>query len=431
MARTVTTSRTGTTGRSSITSRTSGVNARALPAHLMVYLEMLDVTMLSAATTFTSQATQMSLDTSDYDGSPTYSFQVVMSNADNITRVVQLLDSSSNVKATLTATVGAGATLYTTSFTPNSGYDIYRVSVDANSSAAVTISTARIVITQTLATKTRIQIPLTARNNSGGFSTDAALRIDQNNTTSYTQITPDRHALWQYVAANWATLNPVKTFTFAAVVSSSAAGATSFASLFNATSNQQVVSSQVSAVGTSVTLQTVDFTSDAEFTNNSEFEVRYRSSNANNARIHRSALYIRIYAAPGISFKGESYARILAYGDSVITTIGTVQDQRQIINHTTGFSNATVTHEVTGRESVAGVGTSSVRPFDTGVVNVGTAGTAIGTAISLNGISSKTRQRASVTGMIDGDRYVSRRPVVGIGSTILITQHLMVISWTS
>jgi hypothetical protein len=352
-------------------------------------------------------------------------------NNDSVSRVITLIDSASSVKATITATAGGGVTLYTTSFTPNSGYDIYRLSADANTTTFCTITAARIVVSQTFATKTRIQIPLVARNSSAGFSTDATLRIDQNNTTSFAQITPDRYALWKYVSTDWATLNPVKTFTFAAVLSNSAAGSTTTVSLFNATSGNQVTSTQITNTGTTLALVTADFTSDAEFTNNSEFEVRMKSSNSNNSRVHRAALYIRIYAAPGSVFKGESYARILAYGDTAISAIGTIQDQRQIVNSSTGWSNPTFQHEVVGRETTAGSGTTSTRPFDAGVTNTGTSGTAVGIAINLNGVATKTRQRASLTGMIDGDRYISRRALFGTGSIIVQTQHLIVVSWTS
>jgi hypothetical protein len=433
MARTVASSRTASSARTAASAH-SAATTRPTPANIQVFLEMVDTNVInSIAGVFTPLATQLGMDTDDYDGSPVYSFQMVCQNNDNVTRDVQLLDSNSNVKATLTATASSGYTLYTTTFTPTSGYSVYKISLSANSSNTIQVAAARIVINQTAASKTRIQVPLVARNSGTGFTTDATLRIDQATLTSYSKVTDDRYSLWQYVAANWGTLNPVRTFTFAAVLSNSNAGSVTSASLFNATSTNQVVNSEVTNTGTTLTLVNANFTSDTEFTNNSEFEVRLKTS-AGNGRLHRAALYIRLIAAPGAAFKGESYARIAAFGENgIFTTTGTNDQFRQKINSTTGFSNPVLTHESVARESVAGSsGVTTLRPFDGGVNNAGGVGSAVGVATAYTGISTKTRLRGAGTfNLTDGNRVVTRHPLIATGATLIAAHHNVVISWTS
>ncbi len=320
--------------------------------NLEVPIELIDNNLTSLNSgAFTAESSKTNFDTGDYDGGLTYTFDISASNSDSADKDVLLVNGAGATVATATVPTGAVINRYTATLTPTSGADTYRVVVPQTTSAAqATVFTARIVVAQIQANKTRIQIPLGGTN--GSFSTDLTNIIDSRTSVSYGQGTSDKFTLWNYTAANWATIAASNAFTLEAVISNSSTS-TTFAALYNATDNTEVTSSIVSAAaGTdTLSLQATTFTSDVNLVTAKDYELRFKSD-ANVARIHRAAFYIKLTGLASAG-KAEVYYRFTRHGSTSITSAGSNSSWRARIT-APNYANPLFYHEACGRESSLG-----------------------------------------------------------------------------
>jgi hypothetical protein len=130
--------------------------------NIQVPVELVDQSLSSDSSPTTFERTLTTLDTSLYDGTIVYEFETVANNQDTFSRNIQLVNASGAVVATvIVPSSTTDRTRLKSIFTPTPGSNRYRVRVaGTTSSGQMEVSTARILITQTAASKTAIYIPL-------------------------------------------------------------------------------------------------------------------------------------------------------------------------------------------------------------------------------------------------------------------------------
>ncbi|MEZ4873671.1 MAG: hypothetical protein R2827_15810 [Bdellovibrionales bacterium] len=136
---------------------------RAGTIKLQVPIEMLDRSIASSFGGDLSFArTQTSFNTNDYDGVTATEFEVIATNDDFVNRKVSLIDSSDiEVGSIIIPASTSTMTRFTGVFTPNSGYEIYRLQLEqTNSDMELKLISARMLISQENATKSKIFFPL-------------------------------------------------------------------------------------------------------------------------------------------------------------------------------------------------------------------------------------------------------------------------------
>lgn len=169
--------------------------------NLQVPIELLDVGIESLSTgDYTDPKNLTKFDLSNYDGDPVVYFEIVVQNIDSSARNVYLVDGYGTVMATISVPVGAlsrDTRLRSEAWTPGEGDIIYQVKIDQTTADGdVEVHTARIIVTQTDAIKTRIQIPLC---NEWDYvaSNNVNSTVDETLTPAgYVQLQPQKYLLW-------------------------------------------------------------------------------------------------------------------------------------------------------------------------------------------------------------------------------------------
>jgi hypothetical protein len=75
-----------------------------------------------------------SLNTADYDGTVTYTFEVVAYNTDTVSHNVSLIDELGVALTSIPIPSGSSSVRLRSSFTPDTGEGLYRVQLDATTS---------------------------------------------------------------------------------------------------------------------------------------------------------------------------------------------------------------------------------------------------------------------------------------------------------
>lgn len=287
---------------------------------LVVPIEMVDASLGSLETGATIyDRSKVYLDSDNYDGA-TYYFEIVASNAHADTDYdVDLYDvTGSAVKATITVPANTSLTRYRSdAWTPaDTANRVYAVRtpqtehVPDTGTRVIIVRTARIIIVQTNATKTRIQIPLTQnRDDMEGWSIAG---IDGNEatygcvnmtiSTTYEQgaanavfdfTGPEAFSQFYKDSSQYATIDH---WTFEAVITIADGDERVSATLWNVTDDEQVSDTELSHTGDVLnTLKTVDFDDDADnFSDLDIFEVYIKSSEGSSAYLLRSCLYVTL-----------------------------------------------------------------------------------------------------------------------------------------
>jgi fibronectin type 3 domain-containing protein len=154
--------------------------------NIQVPIELVDQSLSSADTVTTFQRTLTTLDTSFYDGTVVYDLEVVATNQDTFGRNIELVNSSNAVVAAVVVPASTtNRTRLRSTFTPTPGSNRYRVRVaGTTSSGQLEVSTARVLVTQTAASRTAIYIPLLT-SSAGAYTGDETGPISITTATSY------------------------------------------------------------------------------------------------------------------------------------------------------------------------------------------------------------------------------------------------------
>jgi hypothetical protein len=194
---------------------------------------------------------------------------------------------------------------------------------------------------QTNATKTRIQIPLVQRYYTASLGT--AGNVDVSPYIGYNQPNPERYSLWKKNTSDYANLAASNPWTLEAVLDINV-GNLGCASLFNATTGQQVSSSEICTSNTSATLRDVNFSNSvANFSEGDNFEVKIFADDQTGQIELRSAarLYVRLENLR----KAEVYYRVGRQRSG--TAAVEMAEQRALIDKTK-FSNPAIFFESSG-----------------------------------------------------------------------------------
>jgi adhesin/invasin len=390
---------------------------------LQVPIELLDSGIVSGASIITFERSRTTLNTNDYDGIVSYFFEAVCTNSDSMSRTLNLIDSSGTNRASLSIDAATSApTRFHMNFTPVGGASNYRVQTSAGSVGAMTCHTARILVTQTEATKTKIYIPLVgdryneADSNNNVSATNVS-NVDVTSSTSYTQATTNHYSIWRYDAAQWATLDPTTPFTMEAVLVSF--NGTPRLALFNKTTGNQVTGSEV--VGSSsIGVYTKSFTSSAaNFTSGNDFEVRIRRQGGNGSNrtiLLKAGIWVKLsdLKTARVPFRLSRYFS---------ASTGMVNPNQRVeidLGHFKSTSSASF--EVVGSEPT--VGSSDLTLISAGADEAAADGSPImGSNINF-GVSAKSRINSGILSLTNGDRYM---PKANVTSGVLDTTSAFVL----
>ena len=329
------------------------------------------------------------LDPADYDGA-TYYFEIVAKNTDSVNRNVYLRRTTGGAAYHATITVGAGTANFTRyrvalSAAPAAGKQQYLVRVtDTTSAAQLVVSTARVIVQQTNATKTRIQIPLVEKNHD--ISQVGSGRADTTTSNVYTQGDPDKYSLWIKDSSKYA---DISGWALEAVLDNNSATATTYAALHRASDGAIVADSEVSLYGSTIALVDTSFSEPAaNFTDGNKFELKIKSSvSGQKAHLGRASLYV--------SLTNLSKAEVLyRVSRKVPSGPQDVVEQRTLLD-TTLFTNPTVYFEATGRCADNG-DRVFLRDHDSSVSGTGGANVS-GSGINFNSATRDIVRTAAIT----------------------------------
>ncbi len=206
--------------------------------NLEVPIELTDTALASLTATTTFERTRTSLDPGAYDGTVTYSFEVVALNADTSPRQVNWIASDGTVASTLNIPAGTFVpTRFTAGAVPKVGADTYLVKLDGSTTASeLQVFSARARVRQIGASRTRLYIPLLSSGSSPS-GLDAGQPAFQGNFTTYTQL--PTASIYRKDTSTQSTLADFNAWEFEALVAAQGGAAGSIV-LYNTTRSQIV-----------------------------------------------------------------------------------------------------------------------------------------------------------------------------------------------
>jgi hypothetical protein len=249
--------------------------------------------------------TKVRLSDADYDGSPHWLFEIIAKNSSSSDKIVTLkTESGPKTYITVPANTPFPMRFRTASFTPDSGWAVYYLNLPVTTvDYQLIVWSSRIIIQQTHATKTRIQIPLFGRPGDPHLYNWA---IYNEGPPVWPRVTSSvgsgiweelgHSRRWKKEGNKYADLAPGACWTFEAVLQVADEGKyPNYCTLWNETTNQQVASSEVSNTKSTYTLHYADFPdSTAEFMDGHEFGVRTKGYASNPPRVADARLYVRL-----------------------------------------------------------------------------------------------------------------------------------------
>lgn len=281
-----------------------GSNATGLDLEVPIELSMIPCGSLAERAQDFNR-TKVRLNDADYDGSPAWYFEVIAKNTDTREKIV-ILKTNSGTTATITVPANTVFPMRfrTPPFTPESGWALYYLNLPATTSDyQLIVWSSRIIIQQTHATKTRIQIPLLGRPGDPHLYNWA---IYNEGPPFWPRVTSSvKSGVWEELGHSrrwkkegnkYADLAPGACWTFEAILQVTDEGKRpNYCTLWNETTNQQVALSEVSNSKSTYTLHYADFPdSAAEFMDGHEFGIRTKGYASNPPRVADARLYVRL-----------------------------------------------------------------------------------------------------------------------------------------
>lgn len=225
--------------------------------NLQVPIELVDQSLSSDTVTRAFARTTTTLDTDNYDGAPVYEFEAVVTNADSSARNVRLVDESNNVVGSLVVPANTtDRSRIRTTFTPTNGDHRYRVQIEGSTgSGQLEVATARILVTQTAASKTAIYIPLLS-SSAGAYIGDESGPISTTNSSTYDSL--PTASIYRREASKYAELVSQNPWQLETLVSTTGTAVGAVA-LYNITRSAHVDDTESIVSGTSVMMASSPF----------------------------------------------------------------------------------------------------------------------------------------------------------------------------
>ncbi len=364
--------------------------------NLIVPIELVPLNVDSSTTAQDFIRSAVSLDPADYDGSPAWNYEVDAINTDTSARNVYI-KTSGGTKATISIPANTSAMTRFSGgpITPDTGFTQYWVALDGTTTAAqLQIYCVRILITQTNATKTRIQIPITDSNLWSG--TDGT---PDKQVTSLLQATwtDNGHAVrWLKDMTKYADLAGGAPWTFETTLKG-VSGTTFQACLYDYTAGAAVAASIVSApINSTWTRLSVDM-SDASMGVSDGHEVGFaiQGDGTSTNLIGEARLYVRL---SNLS-KAEIYHRLGHLTSSAKTSF--YLDAERTLIDVSKYSSPTFYYEAVGSDTTNEVNTylQNGTTYDTGT----TSSNVTGSGLTFNG--SAVRMRSGALALSGSNRY--------------------------
>ena len=320
--------------------------------NLEVPIEMVDDPLTSAATATIFNRTQTTLDPSDYGsagGGETvvYSFEVIAKNAATSgTYSVDLVDASgvSQLSSVVSIPNSSATKRYRVTWTPPTAAGVYRVKLNSVAASKLTVYTARIIVQQTNAARTKLYIPL-----ANGTQTTATSADTYDSSVGFTSSTSFVNLLktsyWVKNSSAYSALVSGTPWTFEAVLQGSGSVGIS-AALYDETANAAVAASTVTTTSSTPVVVTASFSNTTSgFVDSDQYSVRIKSaSSGSTGYLVRAGLWVKLTDLS----KGEVYYRVAKTSSwSATTGNGANQEESRVLLNTALFSTPTFYYELT------------------------------------------------------------------------------------
>ncbi|MDR3606920.1 MAG: fibronectin type III domain-containing protein [Oligoflexia bacterium] len=389
--------------------------------NLQVPIELTDESLSSDVSPITFARTQTSLDPTAYDGTVTYFFEAVATNSDSTAHTINLVDAGSSVVGSITVPAGTTApTRIRFSFVPDATANIYSLSLPATTAAGqVQVLSARVLVNQTSATKTKIYIPLLASNGSPS-SGDGASPMETTFSTSYNELASA--SIYTRNTGAYSTLNSYNAWELETVVAANN-GATGSVTLMDLTQYGTVADTEALFGSATPTLIDSPFNEGVSGFGSSNESDQYEimmncqtSCTSGSVSLYKAGLWV--------SLNNLSKAEVIyrdSLGSSNISSPNTLDLERTLVDLTL-FSNPTAAFQ-----AVASVtSNTTIELMSDGTQDSGTAslGAVSGSSITFYS-SSKTWQRSGTITLTSGNRFLPYVDPAG-GSATLVDSAIIV-----
>ena len=381
-----------------------------------------------------NNSNELWIDTTKYPNRTKVVFQATLDSSFSTTsKTILLKDDGGNTIGTVTVGDGVDPTLArdeaVTLLEGNRRYSFFVQTAEVGDEAGLVFEDVQVLIYQTNAARTRIQIPLLCSHNqsSGGFAGTEQL----NNYYAYcqtyggdaygygpftnppgTQGTEDfYHYIWKYEADKWSTITNVDFETIGYFRHGSpegtpcACGASGLASLFDFTATSQIAATEHifdSDDDVFPTRKLASFDISA-LTDTHEFHLKaHQDRNLEpdpcELRLSRAALYLDLDCS--LSQKAQVYHRVMSDRGTSAST----RDEIRYLHEPSEYPAGTKFYvEATGRHNAT---TGTLNLVDGGTTDVGTGSDVTGSTLTFD--TTYSRQRSAELTLTDGNRYISK-----------------------
>jgi len=362
---------------------------------------------LSGDVTF--DRTQTTIDSSMYDGTVVYNLEVVATNSESNPQSVQFVDSNNNLVGSVTVpALTMNPTVLRSTNLTLTGREVYRLKLNASSiSNSLQVLSAKLWITQTNATKTRIYVPLLSSSNLPSEG-DASYPVESGNPSNWQVLNGA-----SYYQKNQNYLKNLKEFNaweLEAIVSSS--GALGMIGLTNITSQTVVDSSTIQFNNSNPQVVNATFNDgDVNFSTTENlhwYQVAYKcysECDSGNINIFKAGLWIELENISSIEiFIRNSLGQFGLSGSSYL-------DSSRVQIDLSKYTNPIVTYKVTGVDAfaLAGTGASSggFELVTFGLTNSGQVGvqTIASSHLDFSGQPYKTQKSTGQLTLNSNDRF--------------------------
>jgi hypothetical protein len=249
--------------------------------------------------------TKVRLNDADYDGNPLWFFEIVAKNSSSNDKIITLkTDAGPKATITVPANTASPVRFRTEPFLPERGWALYYLNLPITTSDfQLIVWTSRIIIQQTNATRTRIQIPLFGRPGNPHLYNWAIYNEGPPVWPRVTSLVSSgkweelgHSRRWKKEVDKYADLAPGPCWTFEALLQVASEGKQpNHCTLWNETTNQQVVASEVTNMKGTYTLHYADFPDNAaEFTDGHEYGIRTKGYGSNPPSVAEARLYVTL-----------------------------------------------------------------------------------------------------------------------------------------
>lgn len=379
--------------------------------NIQVPVEMIDRGLASDTLPITFDRSRTSLDTTQYDGVVTYNFEIVATNV-GAGVTVYLVDSNDVVVGSIAVPGGtASEKRFRNTFTPNAGADNYRLALPATGTTNdLKIYSARLLINQVNATKTKLYFPLLSSSQSpsnsdlGGYvlQTAATAYFSPSEASIYRRDTSRLLSLIDYNAWELETITSASNNAYGTIIlnnrttASNITGTAGFINSLAPTSIQSPFDEGGSGFSTA--------------NNGQDFDVQVRcefNCTTGNISIYKAGLWVTLES---LAMADVYYRTSLGQGGINSTT--NIASQRSLVD-LSAFSNPTVSFQAVANV-VGGTDLGDVTLMSVGANDSGFAGiTALSSTLNF-GSTTKTLQSTAPFAVANGTRILPQvNPVSG------------------